>query len=171
MINIDDWEMTPDITMNDRKMLCENVKRRKDSHNKSQYIRGLSYELLHSDNPILNRKGVALMLEMIEQYSDAKYVVMTGHLILGDYYKSVSDYQNALDHYKIVMENNHSSNCTMHVGLPEMDIASTIIKMKQNNEYDYARDVMSYINPRTLFIEREKQEYRSIMCELNTDND
>ena len=165
MTNLCEWEKIPYLSERDMKTLTKHVNRRRSNSSKSQYIRGLAYDMLHSDELELNKKGEELMLKMIEQYPNEKYAVMTGHLILGKYYRSISDYTNAIAHYRTVMEYNHSME-GMSIGLPEMDIATTIIQYGNTDDYDYAKKVMTFVDPRKLFIEREKQQYRVIMNEL-----
>ena len=49
---------------------------------------------------------------------------------------------------------------------PATNSTPYIIQYGNTDDYDYAKKVMTFVDPRKLFIEREKQQYRVIMNEL-----
>lgn len=155
-------------TKKDNEILASELKKRKIDYHKAQYLRGVAFELIKSENPDLQKKGACILKKAIEEFPNEKYIIMTCHLILGKYYRSISDYNNAIYHFEIVMNNNHSSrNPRVGIGRPEMEIALTIIVSNHVENYDYAKQVMSFVDPRTLFVEGEKKQYSFIMEELS----
>ena len=94
---------------------------------------------------------------------------MTCHLILGEYYRSVLDYENAINQFEIVMNYNHSNGNYggLGMGSPELSIALTILVLKHVEDYDYAKKLLNEVDSRTLFIKQHRELYMLMVDALN----
>lgn len=141
------------------------VNRRHGNFQKAQYIKKEAYELMHDDEESQRKKGAALMEKMIKLFPEEHLATMAGHSCLGKYYRSIGEYDSALSHFEQVLKHNNAS--TSKYGMPEMQIALTIIMLEHEDKYNYAKSVLEKINPRTLFIKEHLKLYELMLAVLN----
>lgn len=164
------WFENPYLDDGIEKKFFERLKRSRSDYNKAQYLRIQASYLMNNSDTKQQNIGLKLMNEMLELFPNDSYNVMLAHSSLGRYYRLNNRYDEAIEHFEVILNHNRSEAKGKY-DRPEMHIAKTIIESGITEHYGYARELMQEVNPRTLFIEREKQEYRSIMRELNIDND
>ena len=75
------------------------------------------------------------MEKMIKLYPDEHLTIMAGHSCLRKYYRSIGEYDAALSHFEQVLKHNNAS--TSKYGMPEMQIALTIIMLEHEDKYNY----------------------------------
>ena len=139
--------------------LKKKLNQRRGSYLKARYLLTLAYEMIHDNSIEQQKKGVSLMKMMIELFPNEYMITMGGNSCLGKYYRSVSDYEKAVFHFKKIMDYNHSTISTGKYDMPEFQIALTIILLNQGEKYGYARELLDSINPRTLFIQEHRELY------------
>lgn len=164
-----DLEEVPYCTPKDIEILSRELKKRKLDYHKAQYLRSVACDLIKSDSSVMQKKGACILNRIIVQFTDEEYIIMTCHLILGEYYRSVLDYENAINQFEIVMNYNHSNGNYggLGMGSPELSIALTILVLKHVEDYDYAKKLLNEVDSRTLFIKQHRELYTLMVDALN----
>ena len=70
-----------------------------------------------------------------------------------------------MSHFEQVRAHNNSS--TSKYGMPEMQIALTVIMLEHTDKYDYAKAVLDTVNPRTLFVKEHLELYKLMSAVIN----
>lgn len=141
------------------------INRRHGNYQKAQYLKNEAYRLMHEEEGLQQKKGVALMEKMIELFPDEHLCTMAGHSCLGKYYRSIGELDTALSHFEQVRAHNNSS--TSKYGMPEMQIALTVIMLEHTDKYDYAKAALDTVNPRTLFVKEHLELYKLMSAVIN----
>ena len=141
------------------------INRRHGNYQKAQYIKNEAYRLMHEEEGVQQKKGVALMEKMIELFPNEHLCTMAGHSCLGKYYRSIGELDTALSHFEQVRA--HNNSITSKYGMPEMQIALTVIMLEHTDKYDYAKAMLDTVNSRTLFVKEHLELYKLMSAVLN----
>lgn len=147
--------------------LSRQLNRRKGDHLKAQFLKIKASEMLRNDNKEVQKKGISLMKLMIELFPKTYFDTMTGHSILGAYYRSISEYDNAMFHFSKILDYNNSNVSNGKYCMPEMQIALTIIVLNRIDKYEYARTLLNSVNVKTLFVKQHMDLYTLMNGVLN----